>query len=154
MVRTRILGPPPLAKGMARKGASSGGSKGNWLIVTDGAKGMGRDISLTLAREGADLVLASRDARALEKVASEVRLLGRRVEIVGTDVTNDSEVAAMVNRTLSVFDGRIDILVNVAGIPGPVETPTWMRCIQHDSCTREARRCFRWSRSSRFFARS
>jgi 3-oxoacyl-[acyl-carrier protein] reductase len=94
-------------------------------IVTGGAKGMGRDISLTLAREGADLVLASRDTNALEKVASEARLLGRRVEIVGTDVTNDSEVAAMVNRTLSVFGGRIDILVNVAGIPGPVETPLW-----------------------------
>jgi 3-oxoacyl-[acyl-carrier protein] reductase len=91
-------------------------------IVTGGAKGMGRDISLTLAREGADLVLASRDTSALEKVANEVRLLGRRVEIVGTDVTNDTEVAAMVNRTLLVFGGRIDILVNVAGIPGPVET--------------------------------
>ena len=49
-------------------------------IVTGGAKGMGRDISLTLAREGADLVLASRDTSALEKVAKEARSLGRQVK--------------------------------------------------------------------------
>jgi NAD(P)-dependent dehydrogenase (short-subunit alcohol dehydrogenase family) len=105
-------------------------------IVTGGAKGMGRDISLTLAREGADLVLASRDTNALEKVANEVRLLGRSVEVVGTDVTNDNEVAAMVKQTLSVFDGRIDILVNVAGIPGPYGTSSpqlSVRCLRSTS---------------------
>ena len=94
-------------------------------IVTGGAKGMGREISLTLAREGADLVLAARDTDALEQVAREARALGRRAESIGTDVTDATEVAAMVDRTLSVFGGRIDILVAVAGIPGPVETPVW-----------------------------
>lgn len=94
-------------------------------IITGGAKGMGRDISLTLAREGADLMVTSRDTDALEKVANEARSLGRQVEVVRTDVTNPTEVAAMVDRTLSLFGGRIDILVNVAGIPGPVETPVW-----------------------------
>ena len=51
--------------------------------------------------------------------------MGRRAEVVGTDVTKPGQVEAMVKRTLAVFGGRLDILVSVAGIPGPIETPVW-----------------------------
>lgn len=94
-------------------------------IVTGAAKGMGREICLTLAREGAHLVLAARDTGPLEALAREVDALGRRSLVVSTDVTSEPSVAAMVSRALESFDGRIDILVNAAGVTGPIETPVW-----------------------------
>ena len=94
-------------------------------IVTGAAKGMGRAISLMLAREGADLVVAARDAAPLEELASEVCELGRRAEVVLADVTNEEQVCSMVKRALTVFGDRIDLLVNVAGTTGLIETPVW-----------------------------
>jgi len=94
-------------------------------IVTGPAKGMGRAITETLAREGADLVLAARDTAAVDEVAQAVRAMGRRAEVVAVDVREAAQVKAMVERALLLFDGRIDILVNVAGVTGPIETPAW-----------------------------
>ncbi len=92
-------------------------------VITGAAKGMGAAITTTLAREGADLVLAARDVAALEEVAAEVRALGREAHVVACDVTEEAQVKAMMATALEVFDGRIDILVNVAGVTGPIETP-------------------------------
>ncbi len=94
-------------------------------IVTGGAKGMGEAISLAMAREGADLLLTARDMPPLEAVAAKVRDMGRRAETISTDVTNEDDVKAMVAKALEMFDGRIDVLVNVAGVTGPIETPVW-----------------------------
>ncbi len=92
-------------------------------IVTGAAKGMGAAITMTLAREGADLVLTARDTVALEEVAADVRRLGREAHVVACDVIEEAQVKAMVDKALEVFDGRIDILVNIAGVTGPIETP-------------------------------
>lgn len=92
-------------------------------IVTGAAKGMGAAITTTLAREGADVLLTARDTAALEEVAAEVQRLGRKAHVVACDVIEEEQVRAMVDRALGVFDGRIDILVNVAGVTGPIETP-------------------------------
>ena len=92
-------------------------------IVTGAAKGMGAAITTTLAREGADIVLAARDAAALEDVAAQVRALGRQAHVVACDVTDEAQVKNLVAHALQVFDGRIDILVNIAGVTGPIETP-------------------------------
>ena len=97
--------------------------EGRKAIVTGAAKGMGAAITTTLAREGADVVLAARDTAPLDEVAEEVRALGRDAFVVGCDVTSEAEVRSMVARALEVFGGRIDILVNVAGVTGPIETP-------------------------------
>ena len=97
--------------------------EGRNAIVTGAAKGMGATITTTLAREGADVVLTARDTAPLEEVAAEVRAMGREAWVVACDVTADAEVRAMVDRALAVFRGRIDILVNVAGVTGPIETP-------------------------------
>ena len=98
----------------------------DWIaIVTGPAKGMGAAITIALAREGADLVLAGRDVAAIEPVAAELAALGRRAEIVACDVTKAADVADMVARALAFGGGRIDILVNVAGGSGPIETPSW-----------------------------
>jgi len=93
-------------------------------IVTGAAKGMGRDICLTLAREGAHLTLAAREPAPLETLAREVEAIGRRALVVPTDVTNEPAVERMVARARETF-GRIDILVNAAGVTGPIETPVW-----------------------------
>jgi 3-oxoacyl-[acyl-carrier protein] reductase len=92
-------------------------------IVTGAAKGMGAAITATLAREGADVVLTARDVAALEEVAREVRKLGRTAHVVACDVIEEDQVQAMVAKALDVFQGRIDILVNVSGVTGPIETP-------------------------------
>ena len=92
-------------------------------IVTGGAKGMGAAISTILAREGADMVLTARDQQPLEEVASRIRELGCRALVVACDVTNERQVEAMVKQALEFFAGGVDILVNVAGVTGPIETP-------------------------------
>ena len=96
---------------------------GKKAIVTGAAKGMGAAITTTLAREGADVVLTARETDALNQVAGDVRALGREAHVVACDVTDDAQVKAMVDRALAAFDGRIDILVNIAGVTGPIETP-------------------------------
>jgi len=92
-------------------------------IVTGAAKGMGAAITETLAREGADLVLTARDTAALDEVAGTVRALGRQAHVIACDVTDEAQVAAMVAGAKEAFGGRIDVLVNVAGVTGPIETP-------------------------------
>ena len=101
------------------------GLEGRVAIVTGPAKGMGAAITLALAREGVDLSLAGRDMAAIAPVAAQARKLGRKVIEVPCDVTRESEVERLVRDTLAAFGGRIDILVNVAGGRGPLETAAW-----------------------------
>ena len=97
--------------------------EGRIAIVTGAAKGMGREICLTLAREGADLVVAAREVAPLEALAREIEALGRRALVQPTDVTVEAHVKALVEAARAAFGGRMDILVNAAGITGPIETP-------------------------------
>jgi 3-oxoacyl-[acyl-carrier protein] reductase len=91
-------------------------------LVTGAAKGMGRDICLTLAREGADLVLTAREIAPLETLKGEIDNLGRRALVAPCDVTDEAAVEEMVAKATEAF-GRIEILVNAAGVTGPIETP-------------------------------
>src|SRR6267143_2547792 len=93
-------------------------------VVTGAAKGMGRDICLTLAREGANLAIAAREVSPLEALGVEISAVGRRAIAVPTDVTDEPAVERLVARAREAF-GRIDILVNAAGVTGPVETLVW-----------------------------
>lgn len=93
-------------------------------VVTGPAKGMGRSISLALARAGAHLVLAGRDLEPVRTVAREVTELGRRGNVVRCDITQPADVDAMVQGAVDAF-GRVDILVNVAGGSGPIGATTW-----------------------------
>ena len=86
---------------------------GRVAVVSGVGPGLGRDIALTLARAGADVVLAARRQEVLEKVASDVEALGRRALCVPTDITDAdacARLAAAVDREL----GRLDVLVNSA----------------------------------------
>ena len=84
-------------------------------IVTGGGTGIGRSIALAFAKEGADVVICSRKKANLEKVAEEIKALGRRSLAVATDVSVKKQVQNMVQQTVDEF-GRVDILVNNAGI--------------------------------------
>src|SRR5262245_9501716 len=84
-------------------------------IVTGAANGMCHDIRLALAREGASVALAAREAAPLEALAGEITALGRRAIVVSTDVTDEPAVERLVARTRETF-GRVDILVNAAEI--------------------------------------
>ena len=83
-------------------------------IVTGASRGIGRATALTLAREGADLVLVARSSSELESVAEEIRAVGREALVVKTDVTEKGDVDSMFRQALERF-GSVDILVNNAG---------------------------------------
>ena len=98
---------------------------GKIAIVTGPAKGMGEAVTIALAREGADLVLTGRDMAPIDTVADKARALGRRAVSVPCDVTSPDDVDALIAAATAEFGGRIDILVNVAGGSGPIETTAW-----------------------------
>ena len=87
-------------------------------IVTGAGRGIGKEITLALAREGANVLLAARNEEALNSVAKQVRELGRQALVVRIDVSQETQVSAMVDAAIKEF-GRIDILVNNAGVVGP-----------------------------------
>src|SRR5512143_349207 len=82
-------------------------------IVSGIGPGMGRDISLALAREGADVVLAARGADKLAAVAAEIRALGRRAVEVPTDIARNEDCGRLVEMAVREL-GRVDVLVNNA----------------------------------------
>lgn len=82
--------------------------------MTGGGRGIGKAIVLAFAREGADVVPVARTSSEIEEVAEEARSMGVRALPIRTDVTDEDQVEAMVERVIDEF-GRIDILVNNAG---------------------------------------
>jgi len=93
-------------------------------VVTGAAKGLGGAITDVLACDGAHLVLAGRDQQALDSHAARLDdEYPERESLVATcDVTKEGEVRAMIGAAVERFGG-LDILVNTAGVIGPIETP-------------------------------
>ncbi len=95
---------------------------GRVALVTGGSRGIGRAISLTLAKAGADIAINfRRDDKAADEVAAEVRKLGRRAEIYAASVDDSDQAAALVASVLKDF-GSIGILINNAGIASRGQT--------------------------------
>ncbi|WP_285314262.1 SDR family NAD(P)-dependent oxidoreductase [Pseudarthrobacter sp. fls2-241-R2A-168] len=84
-------------------------------VVTGAGGGMGRSIALALAAEGVDVVVSDIEGDAAEKVANEVRELGRRALGVATDVSQLDQVEHLADLAYEEF-GAVDILVNNAGV--------------------------------------
>lgn len=83
-------------------------------IVTGGGTGIGENIALEFAKEGADVVVTSRNFANLEKVTEKIEALGRHSLAIAADVTVKDQIQSMVKKTVDEF-GKIDILVNNAG---------------------------------------
>lgn len=90
--------------------------EGMSALVTGASRGIGREIAIELARQGANVAVnyAGNEAKAAETV-EEIQKMGRNAFAVKADVSNADEVAEMVKKAIAEF-GRLDILVNNAGI--------------------------------------
>ncbi|MEH7373661.1 3-oxoacyl-[acyl-carrier-protein] reductase [Neobacillus drentensis] len=90
--------------------------EGKAALVTGASRGIGREIALELARQGANVAInfSGSEAKANE-VVDEIKAIGREAFAVKCDVSNSGEVAEMVKGTIDRF-GKLDILVNNAGI--------------------------------------
>ena len=103
--------------------------------MTGGGRGIGEAVAVTLARERAAVILAARTRPELERVANRIRGLGGRAEIAVADVSCPEDVADMM-RTIVATCGRVDILVNAAGVYGPIgplweiDADQWLRAFQ------------------------
>lgn len=90
-------------------------------VVIGGTRGIGRALSLGLARAGASVVVSSRSAEAVAAVVSEIDALGMPALGVPADVSRFDDVEALMRAAVERF-GRIDVLVNNAAI-----NPLWKR---------------------------
>jgi 3-oxoacyl-[acyl-carrier protein] reductase len=84
-------------------------------VVTGAGRGIGRAIALKYAQEGADVVVVSRTQENSEKVAAEIRALGRKAWAFAVDVADAAAVNAAAEKILAETT-KVDILVNNAGV--------------------------------------
>jgi NAD(P)-dependent dehydrogenase (short-subunit alcohol dehydrogenase family) len=96
------------------------------IVLSGVGPGLGRALGEEAARLGADLVLASRTASRLERMASVVEGYGRRAVVVPTDVTDEASRAQLVEKSLEAF-GRVDCLLNNAFAIPPMDPITQIK---------------------------
>lgn len=93
--------------------------KNKVAIVTGGGRGIGKAIAKRFVGEGAAVVISARTDTEIRQVAEEIRAAGGRAEAVAGDVSREADCERIVETARNVF-GSIHILVNNAGIYGPV----------------------------------
>jgi NAD(P)-dependent dehydrogenase (short-subunit alcohol dehydrogenase family) len=100
-------------------------------VVTGGGTGIGRAISLAFAESGANVVVASRNQENLDKVAADIKALGKESLAISTNTRDEAQVDSMMGKAKETF-GRIDIMVNNAGVgsilspkPEKLDPATW-----------------------------
>jgi NAD(P)-dependent dehydrogenase (short-subunit alcohol dehydrogenase family) len=86
------------------------------VIVTGGGKGIGKEITLSFAQAGAKISIWEMDLPAAKEVVAEITGNGGQAIALNVDVTSQESVEAAVAETLQAFSGRIDVLVNNAGL--------------------------------------
>jgi NAD(P)-dependent dehydrogenase (short-subunit alcohol dehydrogenase family) len=91
--------------------------------VTGASSGTGRDTAFALAKAGYDVGLVGRRADALDEAAARISETGRQALVLPADVTDDQAVAAAIKTFLAWSGDRVDVLVNAAGITGPLGNP-------------------------------
>jgi NAD(P)-dependent dehydrogenase (short-subunit alcohol dehydrogenase family) len=91
--------------------------KGKVALITGGGSGIGKSTALLFAQEGAAVAVNDVSAQSGEETAREIRQAGGEAVFLQADVTDDGQVAAMVEQALKAF-GAIDVLFNNAGISG------------------------------------
>jgi NAD(P)-dependent dehydrogenase (short-subunit alcohol dehydrogenase family) len=86
-------------------------------LITGALTGIGRATAVAFAREGARVVVSGRREHEGKRLEKELRELGAEVEFAKTDVRNDDDIRALMDKTVARF-GRLDIAVNNAGTEG------------------------------------
>lgn len=111
---------------------------GRNAIITGASQGLGLEIARAYVREGANVLLCARDRERLESVVAELAVAaqpGQQVVATPADVSQENDARTLVERAVAQF-GRIDVLVNNAGIYGPKGTieeldwEAWKRAIE------------------------
>ncbi|MCW2782562.1 MAG: short-chain dehydrogenase/reductase [Marmoricola sp.] len=100
--------------------------EGKVIVLSGVGPGLGRSLGEEAAKLGADLVLVSRTASRLEKMAEVVRSYGRRALVVPTDVTDEASRAELVEKALEEF-GKVDCLLNNAFSIPPMDPITQIK---------------------------
>ena len=88
------------------------------VLVSGAGRGIGKEIALSFAREGADIGFAEVNEETAQATADEIRKLGRRVFFSRTDVSDYDQVQQFIAGAVREF-GRVDVLINNAGIAKP-----------------------------------
>ena len=92
--------------------------EGKVAMITGASQGLGRALALDYAKRGASIVINSRSEDGIRPVAEEARSLGAETLALAADVTKGPDVERLVDAAVERF-GRIDVLVNNAGLLGP-----------------------------------
>jgi NAD(P)-dependent dehydrogenase (short-subunit alcohol dehydrogenase family) len=87
---------------------------GKVAVVTGGTSGIGRALSLGLAKAGADVVATARRQQQVDETAAAIETLGRRTQRIASDVCDRASLERLRDSALAEF-GKIDILINCAG---------------------------------------
>jgi NAD(P)-dependent dehydrogenase (short-subunit alcohol dehydrogenase family) len=87
---------------------------GKVAVVTGGTSGIGKAMSLGLARAGADVIATARRIQQVEETAAAIEALGRRSIRIASDVCDRKSLEALLSGVLATF-GKVDILINCAG---------------------------------------
>ena len=88
---------------------------GRKALVTGAGRGIGRVMALALADAGCDVSILEINLESAQKVAEEIKRMGRKALALKADVTNKSEVETAFTATAKEFGG-LDICLNVAGV--------------------------------------
>lgn len=131
---------------------------GKVAVVTGASRGIGREIALRLAREGADVAVTATTLDSARKTADEIEQLGRRALALAVDVADAAAVEALFASVVEAF-GKVDILVNNAGITRDglllrMKDADWDAVLDVNlkgafNCTREAAKLMTKARSGR-----
>ncbi|MEK7654176.1 MAG: SDR family oxidoreductase [Patescibacteria group bacterium] len=92
--------------------------KNKKVIITGGSRGIGKVIAKLFLENGAEVLLFSRNSTELSETQKELASLGR-VEVFAGDVSNSEDVSGVAGKAKSLW-GAVDVLVNAAGIYGPI----------------------------------
>jgi NAD(P)-dependent dehydrogenase (short-subunit alcohol dehydrogenase family) len=92
--------------------------EGKVALITGASQGLGRALAVAYVKEGARVVINARSEERIRPVAEEVESSGAKVLALAADVSKSADVERLVDETVERF-GRIDVLVNNAGVLGP-----------------------------------
>jgi NAD(P)-dependent dehydrogenase (short-subunit alcohol dehydrogenase family) len=103
---------------------------GKFILITGASQGLGRQLAIDFAREGAAAIsIVARRGDALKKVSESVIEAApeTRVLTLTADLSKEEEIERVVATTLNEFNGRLDVLINNASSIGPTPLPYLMR---------------------------